>query len=600
MQGKKGFLLISAIKLIIKVLPRNLRVRAVFNLFYIFLKSIVELVGSAFLIPVLVVILDEEKIKTNTWLQRLYTGLGFESNARFIIFLCLLVLFFTILKNIVSIVLLRTQYKFSFSVYKFISLALFQQYYNLGLQQLKTHNSNRIVNHITSVTLMFSQNVINSVSGIINESLVFILFAIGLFLYDPSIILLIIITILPFVLVFLKLIRNKIQHIGKEKNKIAVEQSKLLYETFQGYVDIEIRNKKDWILRRLSSLLQNMGIIQVRNTVYLQLPLKFIECVIVLALVTIVCFGIWTDKSVEDIGILLGVIAVAAYRLLPGINRLMNFSMTLRNYVYTFAVIDKVVPKKNSNPSRNNMRAMNQKTKFDQKIRIDNISFSFDDKVPVLQNIDFTIQKGEIIGLIGGSGSGKTTLLNILLRFYKETAGAIFVDDKQLEDTDTVTWRHLIGYVPQDVFVFDGSLMENIVLGDSLTEIDENLLLQVIERTHLSELVKSWEKGVHTNLGERGGKLSGGQKQRLGIARALYKGAEILFFDEATSALDIQTEEEINNSIKELSKANNQLTIVIVAHRYTSLKHCTRIIELNQGKMIKEWTYSELIEKRVF
>ncbi|PVD52022.1 hypothetical protein DC498_11575 [Terrimonas sp.] len=597
---KREFLLAIAIRLILKVLPRKFKIKAALNLFYIFLNSVIELIGIAFLIPLLIIILDEEKIRTNIWLHKLYTVLNFDSNGQFIIFLSLMVLLITLCKNIVSIYLIKLQYNFSFSLYKFISLSLLQQYYDLGLQQLKTHNSNRIVNHITSVTLMFSQNVVSSVSGIINESFVFILFAVGLFVYDPSVILLITFTIMPFVLIFLKLIRNKIQNIGKEKNRIAVEQSKLLYETFQGYVDIEIRNKKNWVFRRFLSLLQNMSIVQIRNAVYLQLPLKFIEVVIVLALVSIVCFGIWMNKSIESVGVLLGVIAVAAYRLLPGINRLMNFSMTLRNHVYTFSVIEKVIPVKNKKVFQHAKEAASQTIKFNQKIQISNISFSFDGKIPILNNVDFTIQKGEIIGLIGGSGSGKTTLLNILLRFYKETSGTICVDDKKLDDVDVTSWRQLIGYVPQDVFIFDGSLKENIALGDSMENIDEGLLLEVIDRANLSSVVKTWEKGVDTNLGERGGKLSGGQKQRLGIARALYKGAEILFFDEATSALDIQTEEEINNSIKELSEANNQLTIVIIAHRYTSLKHCTKIIELNQGNVVKEWTYNELIEKRIF
>lgn len=588
-----------AIKLIMKVLPRNLRVRAVFNLFYIFLNSLVELVGIAFLIPVLVVILDEEKIKTNIWLQRLYTGFGFESNVHFIIFLCLLVLIFTILKNITSILLLRNQYKFSFSVYKFISLALFRQYYNLGLQQLKTHNSNRIVNHITSVTLMFSQNVINSVSGIINESMVFILFITGLLLYDPSVILLITITILPFIVGFFRIMKNKIQHIGKEKNTIGIEQNKLLYETFQGYVDIEIKNKRGWVFTKFSSLLQKMNHLQVRNAVYLQLPLKFIEIVIVLALVIIICFGIWMNKSIDSIAVLLGIFAVSAYRLLPGINRLMNFSMTLRNHAYTFEIVSKIIPKSSDSPFvHKNARPESSAIKFRHEIRVDNLSFSFDDKASILRNINFTIKKGEAIGVIGSSGSGKSTLLNILLRFYRETEGKILVDGKQLKEEDTVSWRNLVGYVPQDVFIFDGSLVENIALGDDPAAVDLNLLNQVIEKSNLSTLVNSWKQGIHTSLGERGSKLSGGQKQRLGIARALYKGAEVLFFDEATSALDINTEEEITKSIQELNEKNRQLTIVIIAHRYTTLKYCDRIIELKEGRNMDEITFQSL-KKRI-
>lgn len=598
MRKRNNFLLVDAIKLIIKVLPPKLRAKAVLNLFYIFLNSLVELAGIAFLIPILLIILDQEKIKTNEWLLKLYSGLGFESNTFFIIFLCGLVLIFTILKNILSIFLLRNQYKFSFGVYKFISLALLRQYYGLGLQDLKVQNSNKIVNHILSVTVLFAQNVINSVSGILNESLVFVLFIAGLLLYEPSVIFLIIITLLPFSLIFFRIMKKKIQHIGEEKNTVGIEQNKLLYETFQGYVDIEIKNKRDWVFAKFSSLLETMSHLQVKNTLYLQLPLKFIEIVIVLALVITICLGIWLNKSMESIGVLLGIFAIAAYRLLPGINRLMNFSMTLRNHVFTFEIVEKSLPNKDSEKKfEDRIKELKNKIDFKQEIKIDSLSFSFEKDIPVLTDINFTISKGETIGIIGRSGSGKTTLLNILLRFYKENEGRVLVDGRPLEENNTSSWRNLIGYVPQDVFIFDGTLMENIALGDDPENIDLDLLNQVIEKANLSNLVKNWEDDIYTHIGERGGKLSGGQKQRIGIARALYKGAEILFFDEATSALDVETEEEITNSIKELSSDSQQLTIVIIAHRYTTLKYCTRIIELSDGKVIKEMSYNNLIER---
>jgi ABC-type multidrug transport system fused ATPase/permease subunit len=593
--GKKRRLFISAIRLIINVLPRKLRVGAVLNLFYIFLNSLVELFGIAFLIPILVVILDEDKIRTNVWLHSLYTGLRFESNIHFVIFLCLIVLVFTGIKNILSLFLLKLQYKFSFSVYKHISLALFRQYYNLGLQQLKLHNSNNIVHDITAATLLFAQNVVNSISGILNESLVFILFITGLLIYEPSVILFITITIIPFILLFFRIMKNRLQYIGEERNAIAVSQNKLLYESFQGYADIEIKNKGNWVFKNFSSLLERMGSMQVKSALYLQLPLKFIEVVIVLALVIIICFGIKMNKSMDSIGVLLGVFAVAAYRLLPGINRLMNYSMTLRNHVYTFEIVEKASPEYSGKYFDNpNMSRERKEMNFRSELKIDKLSFSFDNNIPVLNEITFSILKGETIGIIGRSGSGKTTLLNILLRFYKEKEGSILVDGRPLREEDTASWRNLIGYVPQEVFIFDGSLAENIALGDDLQNADLNLLNEVIEKANLSDLVKSWKDGIHTQIGERGGKLSGGQKQRIGIARALYKGAEVLFFDEATSALDIATEEEITNSIKDLSNRYRQLTIIIIAHRYTTLKYCTRIIELSDGRVTDEISYEDL------
>jgi len=596
---RRGFLLVNAIKLIKNVLPRHLFVRAARTLLYIFCNSLIELIGIAILIPLLIVILNENNINHNPWLKNVYDGLGFSSYAQFIIFICSLVLFFTVLKNLLSVVLVREQYRFSFSVYKHISLALFRKYYSLGLQSLKVHNSNRLVNHITSVTLMFSQNVINSVSGIISEVLILLLFVGGLIIYDPLVVGVVAVLIMPSMFLFFKLVKKRIHEIGIKRNANSIEQNKLLYETFQGYADIEANNKETWVFKRISSLLQQMNALQIRNALFLQLPLRFIEVNIVVCLVAIICFSIWTNKSTEEIGVLLGVIAVAAYRLLPGINRLMNFFITLRNHEYTFDIVAQISAGEEIESTGLNTGAdYAEPIRFENDIRLDRICFAFEKKVPILNNVSFTIRKGDIIGIIGSSGSGKSTLLNVLLRFYRETSGVITVDGAVLGAEHTQSWRQLIGYVPQDVFVFDGTLAENIALGVNADAVDLARLARAIEMANLSETVDSWESGIYTSIGEKGSRLSGGQRQRLGIARALYKGAELLLFDEATSALDVKTEEEITNSIQQLAKMNNQLTFLIIAHRYTTLRHCTRIIELTNGRVADELTYPVLYERQ--
>jgi ABC-type multidrug transport system fused ATPase/permease subunit len=208
-----------------------------------------------------------------------------------------------------------------------------------------------------------------------------------------------------------------------------------------------------------------------------------------------------------------------------------------------------------------------------------------------LQNLNFTIEKGEKIGFVGVSGSGKTTLMNIILRFYTETEGHIKVDGTSLTDKHLKAWRSMLGYVRQDIFVMEGTIQENITLGDDV--VDEERLYNSLQQASLNGFIEELSEGVLTQVGEKGSRLSGGQRQRLGIARALYHKAQILVFDEATSALDNETEKEVTQSINRLS--DTDYTLFIVAHRITTLKNCDRIFELKNGKIIAEHQYKDLI-----
>ena len=200
----------------------------------------------------------------------------------------------------------------------------------------------------------------------------------------------------------------------------------------------------------------------------------------------------------------------------------------------------------------------------------------------LFNHLDLKINKGERIGIKGKSGSGKSTLFNILLGFFVPTEGEILIDGMHLNDSNRKEWHKMVGYVPQEIFIIKGTLGENIALGDK--NIDEEKVWKVLEQVSLKEWAQELNEGLNTELGEFGNRLSGGQKQRIGIARALYKGAKVLFFDEATSSLDSVTEREINQALEELSDKHEELTLIIIAHRESSLTFCDRIIELKEKK----------------
>ncbi|MBO5962707.1 MAG: ATP-binding cassette domain-containing protein, partial [Alistipes sp.] len=230
--------------------------------------------------------------------------------------------------------------------------------------------------------------------------------------------------------------------------------------------------------------------------------------------------------------------------------------------------------------------ASNEHLEFNESIELRNLSFRFDDNAnDTLHNLSLTICKGEKVGINGESGVGKTTLLNILLGLYVPSQGGVYIDGKELQGGLLRRWQNSIGYVSQNTFLTDSTILSNIALGCDEKDVDMAQVEKCIEAASLSEFVASLPKGIHTRIGECGALLSGGQRQRIGIARALYKRANILFFDEATSSLDSATEQSINRAIESLSASNKELTIVVVAHRDSSLDYCDRIVTLEKTNL---------------
>ena len=229
---------------------------------------------------------------------------------------------------------------------------------------------------------------------------------------------------------------------------------------------------------------------------------------------------------------------------------------------------------------------------FNGNIHYNNVSFEYDDGRPVLENINLEIKAGEMVAFVGPSGAGKTTLINLLPRFYDTTKGSISIDGVNIKDYTLSSLRGQIGTVQQDVFLFNGTIRENVLYG-KLDASDEEVE-RAIEAAKLKEVIEEFPEGLETPIGERGVKLSGGQKQRLSIARIFLKNPSILILDEATSALDTQTEQFIQNSFDELSKGR---TTLVIAHRLATIKNVDRIIVVTPNGIVEQGTHKELLEK---
>ncbi|AIZ63329.1 hypothetical protein PK28_05785 [Hymenobacter sp. DG25B] len=415
----------------------------------------------------------------------------------------------------------------------------------------------------------------------------------GIMIYNPTLFITMIAVMGPTAWLTYTMLRKRAQHIGSQTNTSRPITIGLLNNMFNGFIELKLAHKQEQLRDDLLSNQDKIHKLEAESYVYSLLPLKIIEMVAILGLITIFSYSVFISKSPQSSMTLLGLFAGAAYRLMPSINRILTSLVTIKQYQTTIEDLqlyrgheyDASIPKKQL------------PLYFENQISLEGLTFSFpgtDSKV--VDNINLTIKKGEIVGFIGTSGSGKTTLMNILLRFYNEKSGNIRVDDQVLTPQHIVSWHKIIGYVKQDTFLMESSIKENITLFEQ--EVDEERLNDAITKASLADFVKSLPDGVDTLIGERGSKLSGGQRQRIGIARALYKRSEILIMDEATSALDNDTEKEVNEAIHNL--ANTNITILIVAHRLTTLRDCNYIIELSNGHVVAKYDYDTLIQEKLF
>jgi ATP-binding cassette subfamily B protein len=264
----------------------------------------------------------------------------------------------------------------------------------------------------------------------------------------------------------------------------------------------------------------------------------------------------------------LSLFVLALYRLLPSVNRIISGYNTMMYYHKSIDVIDLEL-------KTNQEKLANEAIVFNHKIELKNINFSYKDKA-ILDDITLTIDKGEKVAFIGESGSGKSTLVDLIIGLYHPNEGNIKIDNVVLNEFNLQSWRSQIGYIPQQVYLFDGTIVDNICFGRKL---DQTLLEIVLQQANILDFLKT-KQGVDTLVGEGGVQLSGGQKQRVAIARALYGQPEILVLDEATSALDDETEQKIMNEIYKVSEGK---TLIIVAHRLSTIKSCNKVYKITDG-----------------
>lgn len=538
------------IKKIYGLLSEQQRKRGIWAAFAVLLRAILDFAGVAALIPILLVVVKQE-----------------DGGRGMMLALCGAVLLFVLFKNTLVVLLARVQSRYQLEIYREFSRRMFVNYYHRGLLFLKGKSSVQLGHEVNYVCYTFSLCVLAPVFRMAGELMLVLLMVSALVVWEPLAGLLLCACFFPLAALYVGLVRKRLRRFGMEELEARRKQSRTVVEAFRGYPELEIAQA---FHTSLASFDQGMDFIvrnRLRTEIYQLFPSFLSEVAIVAGLALLIGTGS------GDLGLVSGVFAVAAFRLIPAVRSVLNSWVMLQNASHTITVVEEGI-------SDEPQEEVSEGTPFTFKhaIELCGLGFAFPDGHTLFSDLNLKIVCGERIGVRGASGSGKSTLFNLMLGFFEPTAGEIRIDGQKLTPANRSGWHERVGYVPQEIFIIEGTLADNIALGQS--QADRAKVMQVLEQVQLKEWADGLPQGLDTPLGEYGSRLSGGQKQRIGIARALYKDAEVLFFDEATSALDNKTEQEINHALEMLSLKHRELTLVVIAHRESSLAFCDRIFEL--------------------
>lgn len=563
----------SVIIRLYKLLPRQYRLHIWLTGLTIFVMSVFDLLGTGVLLPVLLLALDENAISKNKYLSGVYDWGMFDNYSSFIIFICLLILLFTIIRVFICTWLLYKQNRRLFTISSYLSLRLYHYYYLKGFMYIKQHNSHKLINQVNGISASLIQGYLVPYTQLICESVVMLSILAGLILFNVYVFLLVLLTFVPITLLYYRFSRSRIKVYGNMLFQLGPQKGKLLQQTFVGYTDMEMSNSFPKSLENFKELMERQNRINVRNLLLNGSLQKALEIAIVCSLVVLILATRFFE--LPSLGLIIGLFAIAVYRVLPGLVRSTGFVFQMKGNSYSANLLSDL-----ETEQAETYVVEQIPVDFQKRISIRSLCFSYDKKVRVLNDVSLDICKGDFIGFRGESGSGKSTLFHLLLGFIQPDSGGIYIDGVLLSPERQTDWRSKIGYVSQQLFMLEGTLLDNIVMSTDERTIDRERAESVIRLASLDSFIKTLPHGLDTSVGEGGCLLSGGQRQRLGIARALYKQAEILMFDEATSSLDETTEHAINDAIVRLSDECPGLTLLVISHRTESLAVCRKVVDL--------------------
>ena len=560
-------------------------------LFAMIIYGAIEMFGIVSIFPLVAVLNDPKLIEENQFLNNIYNFFQFNSTEKFLIFLTISVFIVTVTRALYNGFLNHLVLRYTQIRIQSLSTRLLQSYlcrpyiYFLG-----RHSADMGKSILSEVEAVVYGSLVPSID-LISRSIISLFILGALFLVEPSTTIITLLTLsASYIILYLGLrkylLRKGVERIEANRNRFMIAQEALV-----GIKEIQVRNATDIYLQNFSKTTGFFHRLKINTSLAKLIPQLFIQISATGGiLIFIVILLTKVENNYSEIIPIVALYAFAGMRILPVIQGLFKNLTSLRGSKPALEILYKELTEYPEKLPTNYKKGI---TDFDNKISLNNISFSYpESKQPVINNLSLDIKAKTSVAFVGSTGAGKSTLIDLILGLLEPENGTIKIDGIKLDCSLKKSWQGLIGYVPQSIFIADDTIAKNIALGSKQKNIDYKRIRLVSEIADLEKfIINELPLGYETKVGEAGVKLSGGQRQRLGIARALYLNPKVLIFDEATSALDNLTEQSIMRSILNLK---DSLTIIMIAHRLTTIKECDIIFHLNMGKIISKGNFTEL------
>lgn len=528
--------------------------------FFSIFVSLIETLAVSILMPFISAASSFKFVEDNQYMMAVYQFFNLNSPIQFVVIFGIFLFFFYIFRSIMNIFYYYMLSKFSEGRYFSISRQLFKKYLSLDYQKFNSLNTAHLTKIIINEASYFTQ-VISSLLVMISEVFVIIFIYVLLLYVDWKSTFFLSIVLVLVVGLLLRKITKLIKTKGRERELYQRKIYDVLSASFGNYKVIKLFSNKDNVVDNFTNVSKKLVHSNIVFETSSHIPRLLLDALGFASLSLLITFLVWRYNA--DISLFMPVLSLyilALYRLLPSVHRIIVRYNKIMYYSQAIELVHRELEYKNENLGNENIV-------FQNKILFDDVSFSYTNNENILENINLIIKRGDSIGIVGESGSGKSTFVDMLLGLNLPGSGTVMIDNQQLSMNNLVSWRKQIGYIPQKIYLFDGSVGDNIVFG---REYDESRLVKVLQKVKLWELFVNKE-GINTEVGEGGKLLSGGQQQRVAIARALYGEPDILILDEATSSLDVKIEMDIMNEIYNLTE---EKTLIIISHNENILKKC--------------------------
>jgi ABC-type multidrug transport system fused ATPase/permease subunit len=476
-----------------------------------------------------------------------------------------------------------------------ISRRLLSNYLNQPYKYFLDKNSSLLGKNILSEVQLVTKGVLIPYLEIFSRSIVSFLIFLMLLLIEPVLGIAIIIILSCGYILSYRLIRKKLYAIGDSRYQTNAEQFKSISEAFGDIRLVKLKRKEDYFIdsysKSSSEWARNNAVFEILG----QIPRYIIEIIIFGGVIVVILYLLARSQGLENFLPLIGLYAFASYRFIPALQEIFKGIAKIRFNARALEVLYKDMDafKKKDSIKKEKIKKTGQ-FYLKKELKLEKIKFSYDKgKKPFINDLSLKIEANTSVALIGPTGSGKTTLANIILGLLVPDEGKVLVDEKEVDQDNLQQWQINLGYIPQDIYLQDDTVKNNIAFGICDDEINMDHVIRSSKIANIHDfIIKQLHEGYDTIIGEKGIKLSGGQRQRIGIARALYEDPEVLVLDEATSSLDMATEKEVFKAIENVAKSK---TLIIIAHRLTTVKKCDAIHIIEKGNIISSGRFDDLI-----